>query len=743
MAGWSLNETHFCVEHAQAYETLFTQGSGYLHIRGSLEEHLHDAPQNLTYMRMPANVTAEPFPETKVKWGTYVPGIFGQHPVLSRQMINLPHVVSLVPSVEGEKLDMEACHIREYCRELDLQSAVLRRSLRWITRAGAVVHVVFERFVSAAQPALIAQRVILTPDRDVTIHIAGGIDADVRTSGYDHFTQVALDTDDQWVHCRVTTDSGDTVDMASCLFNNGPIPWNAESSERRASLSASLPLRANQPFVLQKRSAVTTSRDPVERAAADVVQDSLGHTWDALLEEHTTLWRQRWQAADVEIDGDPDSQLAIRLSVYHLLRAHVPDSRVAIDAKGYSGDAYYGRYFWDTEMYLLPFFLYTDPARARSLVAYRVQSLAGARRNAARYGYSGARYAWEADDRGDECCPAWQYADHEVHVTADVVYGIMHYVQATGDSAFLRGDAAPVLVETARYWSERIDWRPGDDHPSLLGVMGPDEYSPITHNNSYTNRLVRFALEAASQWGEAGGATPDEREQFAELAAALPIPMAADGLLVLQSEDFPALAEPDFATLWRDPRKPFAAQVSQERLYRTKCLKQADVLLLMMLFPDEFSPEQVRRAWDYYLPFTTHDSSLSPGVHAVMAARLGLHDQAWEFWQRTVMLDLDVTHGHAKQGIHIANCGANWQVIVWGFAGIQPVTQSNTLRIQPALPAHWERLAFPLVWQGRPLHITITPHAITVKNQGNSTLPVVIGDARYSVFPGTAVTHRG
>jgi trehalose/maltose hydrolase-like predicted phosphorylase len=743
MKEWSLTETDFRIEYAQAYETLFTQGSGYLHIRGSLEEHLLDAPQNLTFMRMPTNVTAEAFPDTKVTWGTYVPGIYGQHPLLSRQMINLPYFLGLILSVEGEKLDMETCQITNYCREMDLHSAVLRRSLRWTTQAGVAIDVIFERYISAARPALVIQRMMVTSDRDIAIRIESAIDADVRTSGYDHFAQIMLDTAKRCLYCELTTDVGDTVDIASCLLSTNSIVWDPDTIERRASLVAEIPLRAGQTFTFEKRSAVATSRDFVKRAAADILQEAVMHSWEALLEEHTAIWHQRWQSADVEIEGDPASQLAIRVSLYHLLRVHVPDNRVAIDAKGYSGDAYFGRFFWDTEMYLLPFYLYTDPERARALVEYRVQSLDGARRNAVRYGYPGARYAWEADDKGDESqsCGTWQYRDHEIHITADVVYGIMHYVQATGDWAFLHDQAATVLVETARYWMERIDWRPGEDHPSLLGVMGPDEYSPITHNNSFTNRLVRFALEAASRWGESGGASPDERQQFAAIAATLPLSTAENGLLILQSEDFPALTEPDFDISWPDRHKPFAAQVSQEKLYRTKCLKQADVLLLMMLFPGEFSIEQVQRAWDYYLPLTTHDSSLSLGVHAVMAARLGLTQHTWDFWQETAMLDLHVERGHADQGIHIANCGANWQVIVSGFAGIQFGPQFETLVVKPALPQHWQRLAFSLVWHGCPVQIEITQDQVLVTNRGQHKLNAVIDTNAYNISPKTTATH--
>lgn len=736
---WTLAEREFDITTAQAYETLFTQGSGYLHVRGSLDEHLLDAPQNTTYMRMPANVTAEKFPETGVKWGTYVPGVFGVHPFLNREMLNLPHFLSLTPYVDGEKLDMQRSQISDYRRALDLRTAVLRRSLTWATQSGAVVRVLFERFVSAAHPAVCVQRMTLEANTTAAVRIVSRIDTDVRTSGYDFFEDVALAAGDGTLACRVTTTDHDAVDIAAVMLGGGP--WQASQDDRQVTLETTLHLEPGVPLVIEKRCAVATSRDLAKQSAADALDRIAAQSYDALLAQHAAIWEKHWEKADIAIEGDAMSQLAVRVAIYHLLRVRVDDPRVAVDAKGYAGDAYFGRFFWDTEMYLLPFYLYTDPSHARRLVEYRIQSLDGARRNARRYGYPGARYAWEADDRGDESCPSWQYSDHEVHVTADVIYGLMHYLHAAGDRTLLDEGGAEMLAETARYWRARVDWRPGEAHPSLLGVMGPDEYTPISHNNSYTNRLVRFALDAAAQWSAADA---DEKQAFAAIARALPIPTAEDGTLVLQSEDFPMLAEPEFDRLWPDRSQPFAAQVSQERLYRTKCLKQADVLLLMVLFPDEFTPAQKRRAWDYYLPYTTHDSSLSPSIHAIFASALGLHDSAWNFWQQTALLDLDVAGGAARQGMHIANCGAIWQVILFGFCGIRTALQSDVFRLTPRLPRQWQTLAFSFTWQGCPLRIAVTQTDTRIENTGARGLDVEIDGQPGHVPPGAAVrfAHR-
>jgi kojibiose phosphorylase len=724
---WTLTENAFQTETNQAWEGLLTQGNGYLHVRASLAEHLAEAPQNVEYARTPANVTAEQFPETKAKWGTYVPGIFGPHPLLGSEMVNLPFFLDLVPIVDGEQLDMETAgpRIEGGGRELNLRTATLRRKLRWETTGGTSVTAVFERFVSAARPHLCVQRLQIQTDREAEATVRSGIDADVRTNGYDHFKRIELSpAGEAGIRCELATDGGDEVRMV-CRMRSGAGGWDCErADERKIRLQTRPSLRPDQSVTIEKRTAVTTSRDPDEQDPADILAEAAELSWERLHAEHSRVWEERWDASDVIVEGDPRSQRALRMSIYHLLRAHPgDDSRVSIDAKGYAGEAYWGRYFWDTDIYLLPFYLYTRPETARTLVDFRRRTLDGARQNAGQYGYPGARYAWESDHRGLECCPSWQYRDHQVHVTADVVYGMVHYSRAA-DPGYLRERAAEVIVDTARYWMERTDTRPGDDYPSILGVMGPDEYSPITQNNSYTNRQVSIVLRRAAEIGGAVGVDEEDRTECLRTADALPVlrkQEAGRADLVMQCEEFEMLAEPPF-DLWEDRSRPCAAQVSQERIYRSRCLKQPDVLLLMLLYPQEFTPAEVRRAWDYYVPLTTHDSSLSPGVHAIMAARLGKAREAWDYWRQSAEVDLDIEHAAVAQGIHIAAAANNWQVAVLGFAGMATVMESDVLTLRPNLPETWSRLEFPLVWKGTPLRVVITPNEISVENRGGEPI---------------------
>lgn len=720
-AVWSIVEERFDPAAARSYEGLFTLGSGYLHVRGSVEEHFANAPQNMEYIRDPLTGSGEPFRRAVAQWGTYIPGVYGHHPLLNTELINLPYFLGLAPIIDGERLDGRTSDIEAWRRVLRLDTASLHRTVRWRTASGKRVEARFDRFISAARPHLSVQRMTLRSDAPAEAVIEAGLDADVRTNGYDHFKAILMEpVGEAGLACRLRTDAGDRVEVRTRLALSEEAEISREVATRTATLRAELALSAGHVLTVEKRSAIATSLDGDERGAEDYLKEAAGKPYEELFEEHRRVWEERWRRSDVEVDGDESSQQALRAALYHLHRAHPGrDAKVSIDAKGYAGEAYWGRFFWDSEVYLLPFYLYTDPPLARTLTRFRVCTLTGAKANAARYRYEGARYPWEADHRGAECCPAWQYRDLQVHVTADVAFALAHDVAATGDCEFLEREAAKVWVETARYWVSRIDRREGDDRPHLLGVMGPDEFTMLSSNNAFTNRMASLNLNLAAQYGHHGGATEEERREFVRIAEGLTIPRlrAADGKgpdLVLQCEEWPHLAEFPFDEQWTDRTRSIAGQVKLERLFRSRVSKQADALLLMALFPQEFTDAEVRRAWDEYVPRTAHDSSLSAGVHALVALRLNLDDDALEYWRVGARVDLDRHYGGAAEGLHIAAAGATWTVAVLGFAGMKSALHRRVLTLSPRLPRAWTRMAFRVVWRGHPVRVEVTHDHVTL-----------------------------
>ncbi len=728
--GWTIGERVFNVTQNRKFEGLFTQGSGYLHVRGCIEEHLSEAPQNRTYDRAATNVTAEKFVAVKAKWGTFVPGIYGRHPHLNNELVNLPHFTGFSIAVDGERFDLERSSYTNYSRVLDLKTALLTRTCDWKV-GGAIVTLRWERFLSAVTPQLSVQRLSVTSDTAVRLEIVSAIDADVRTNGYDHFQAVTGTVEQNGdITCAVTTDRGDTATVRSTHLGLSFAP--VTTRERLYSARGETGLEVGKTLTFEKRTLVSSSRDRGLIGAGTT--GAFERPYAELYNAHTAEWAKRWADAGVGIEGDPDAQLAVRVAQYQLLRAAPRhDDRVSVDAKGYAGEAYFGRFFWDSEIFLLPTYLYTEESVARSLVNYRVNALPGAKRNAEKLGYKGARYGWESDAEGDESCALWQYRDHEIHITADVVYALAHDAATLDDPGYWRGGAGQVLAETARYWLDRIDYDV-NGAPNLLGVMGPDEYAPLTSNNAYTNRLVTFTLSLAARHGAVIGLTPSEIEAVQTVAERLPLPRRSDGL-VLQADGFDKLAEPRFHDLWKDRSRPYAAQVHQERLYRSQNLKQADVLMLMYLFPHEFTDVEVRQAWDYYEPRTTHDSSLSCAIHSILATRLNMPEVAWKYWLKGAFIDLDFTHDGPAEGIHIAAAAGNWLVTLNGFLGFKFALQSDHLKLDPALPERWSVVEAPLLWRGQRVIVRASKGRVEVKNLSSRALDAQIWGERRTVPP--------
>lgn len=707
------------------YEGVFTQGSGYLHIRGSYEEGLKAADQNESYMRLPANVTIEKPKHPRSKWGTYVPGITGLHPLLKEELVNLPNPLVFRVWAGQEALDMDEICFSDYEQSLNLKNGVLKREFCWETKEGPKIRCSYHRYVSRTERNVIVQSMRYEAvDSPLTLTFASDIDENVKTNGYNHFTRVEKTGEDAVIRVEVTTDNGDTVRlMGKTLSKEISFCW------QDGDLRAATELKPGQPVTVYKWTMVSTSRDRsgfLDFAEMGEKLESLEQREEALYEAHCQAWADLWHQCEVVIEGDEEAQRALNFSMYHLLRsANDEDNRIAVCAKGFAGEAYFGHFFWDTEVYLLPFFLYTRPEAARKLVEFRINTLKGAKKNAAAYGYSGARYPWESSVSGEEQCPNWQYADHEIHVTADVTYGLWHYYQATGDKEFLR-EAAEVFVETARYWLERIEFR-SDGTAHINGVMGPDEYVCFCNDNAYTNfmaakslqntkNVVELLREVSPEIEKELGIHGAFLERVEEAAHKLVLLKTPEGIIE-QCQGFMQLEEPEFERFWTDRSKPFGQFVSQERNYRIKALKQADVLMLFYLFGKELKGESLEKNYQYYLPYTTHDSSLSYIIHAILCCRRGEPGEAYEFFKKALDIDLSEEKAGAAEGIHIANSGGIWQGVIFGFAGMQWAYESAELTFEPTLPAHWKSIQFPIWYKGARHRVEVTQEGVWVDGQ--------------------------
>jgi kojibiose phosphorylase len=344
----------------------------------------------------------------------------------------------------------------------------------------------------------------------------------------------------------------------------------------------------------------------------------------------------------------------------------------------------------------------------------------------------------------------WQYGDHQIHITADVIVGMWHYVQATGDDAFLFDCGAEMIVETARYWAERVDTVKGRPGHHIYGVMGPDEYKPLTNNNAYTNFTARFNLRLAGDvvrlmtakapdklaaLRAKTGLTDDELAEFESVANDIAIPLDASRNIVWQCDDFDtAFVDLDIDAIWKDKTVLFGKYVSQEKLFRSKTLKQSDVIALMAVFPTAFSREQITASFDYYKPLNIHDSSNSMCHHMMVAAEIGRPDEAYAAWLRSLDIDFAALP-RASDGVHCANVGGMWQEVVFGFAGMRSALCASELTFNPCLPVQVKRIAFRIQWKGAPVRVTLTPSSLHLENGSDIALAFHVHGTRHEVAP--------
>ena len=452
--------------------------------------------------------------------------------------------------------------------------------------------------------------------------------------------------------------------------------------------------------------------------------------WRKIVEQHETAWADRWRSSDIEVEGDPAAEQALRFAVYHLNSAANPaDERVSIGARGLTGDDYQGHVFWDTEIYLLPFYTFTWPEAARALLTYRFRTIDGARQKAAQMGWRGAMYAWESADTGAEATPEQVVGPdgriidilcgkEEQHITADVAYAVWQYWQATEDVDFLVNAGAEILLETGRFWSSRAQPE-GDGRSHIRNVIGPDEYHEHVDDNAYTNVMARWnirrGLEVAAllrerwpdRWAHLShslGLDDAELARWRAVAETMVTGWNSQTGLFEQFAGYFGLEEVDLAD-YAGRSVPMDVVLGREQIQRSKVIKQADVVALLGLLPEEFPGDSGRANFRYYEPRCGHGSSLSGAMHGLVAARLGDADLALRYFQQATAIDLADNHTTIAGGLHMAALGGTWLTAISGFAGVS--FRNDGIAFHPKLPATWTTLKFGIQWRGRRLTISI------------------------------------
>ncbi|MGD0104466.1 MAG: glycosyl hydrolase family 65 protein [Rhodopila sp.] len=525
--------------------------------------------------------------------------------------------------------------------------------------------------------------------------------------------------------------------------------------------------RPGQTVTFQRFVAIVRSDRP-DLDPSTQARNKLDHArhigWRAVVEAHEAAWTSRWQFSDIEIDGDTDAQRAVRFALYHMNSAANPaDERVSIGARALTGDDYHGHVFWDTEIFLLPFYILTWPEAARSLLMYRFHTLDAARAKAAAMGWRGAMYAWESADTGAEMTPDYVVGPdrqliavlcgkQEQHISADIAYAVWQYWQATRDDGFLLDAGAEILLETGRFWASRAQPE-ADGHCHIRGVIGPDEYHEHIDDNAYTNVMARWnirrALDVAAwlreQWPARWvslsshlGLHDAELKQWLNVANTLATGLHPKTGLFEQFSGYFALEDIDLKN-YEGRTVPMDVVLGRERIQKSRVVKQADVVALLALLPEEFPGETGAENFRYYEPRCSHGSSLSPAMHGLVAARLGDTEMALRFLRRTAAIDLADTQASVDGGVHIAALGGIWMLTVFGFAGLS--LRDDGIAIDPHLPAVWNSLAFRVQWRRRSLMISIDRRRQVVEAtlEAGETMTLTVGGQPHQLRSVTAL----
>jgi len=709
-------EDAFNSEAQHARETLFTTGNGYLGTRGVFEEG-YPGEQAMTLIH----------------------GLFDDAPIFHTELANAPNWVHLVVVIGEERFRMERGEILGYHRELDLTTGVLRRTVRWRSPAGHTVDLAFERFASLADAHILGVRCRLTSvDYAGPVELRAGLPGFVENTGLLHWEwrdQYRLGTGGVVLELQ-TRGSRQALGMATALQVEGAT-LTVQDCDWQPTVVAAAEIAPGQTLVADKLVAVYTGRDVPDVCAAVSykLETAVAAGYEALRAASDAAWATEWESADVTIEGDDEADLALRYSLFQLLiAAPRNDDRVSIPAKALSGWGYRGHVFWDTEIFMLPFFTLARPDLARNMLHYRYHTLPGARRKARESGYEGAMYAWESAATGDETTPRWVpgpeggliriwCGDIELHITSDVAYAVIQYWRATGDDAFMRDYGAEILLDTARFWGSRAEWHAESERYEINDVIGPDEYHDHVNNSAYTNRMAVWNLQTALEildWlkvqaptraAELEGAldlTPSRLEHWRDVIARMVVPHDPETGLIEQFDGFWSLKSVNLADY--EPRtKSLQFLLGIEETQGYQILKQPDVLMLLYLLESEYDTETIKRNWDYYTPRTdlTYGSSLGPGIQAALAARQGDVEAAYGHFIHSARTDLQDVRGNSHEGIHAATAGGVWQAVIFGFGGIR-ITEAG-LTATPRLPQGWTRLRFRLHYHGKPVDFDLRP----------------------------------
>lgn len=706
-SNWHIIENAFPEGKLNHKESVYTIGNGYFSTRGSFEEGFPG--ENAT---------------------TFVHGVFNDVPVVKTELVNFPNPFAIKISLDNEEFSLDNGRILAYTRDLDLSNGMLTRRVRWESPQGRQATFRFERYANMDQIHHAALRFTIedlnfSGKLGMQLPIPGCVQNE-RYQHWERIDQERLDEDACFLALQ-TADTQIRVGIAEKIdfAQTEPLTtqfWNADGIP---TLVYEFSAQPGDVICGVKHAMIYTSREVLDPgASSQSVCEFSVDDFDLHLSRSTEVWQDLWSRSNVSIEGDDEVDRALRYNLFQILiAAPRHDETVSIGAKTLSGYGYRGHAFWDTEIFLLPFLIYTQPKIARNLLMYRYHTLPGAKKKAAENGFAGAMFAWESASTGEEVTPRWVTGpdgeliriwcgDIEQHITADIVYAILQYWKATGDDLFMMEFGAEIVLEAARFYASRLEWDPNDSAYHIRNVIGPDEYHEHVDDNAFTNLMAQWVLRTAgkvSNWlkdfSDVGSfmdkplfqVTGEEISGWQKIADQILIHFNQDGIIE-QFKGYFDLRYIDQAEMGERDRS-LQSIFGIEGVQAYQFIKQPDVVMALYLLKEQFGEEVIRKNFDYYSLRTdlSQGSSLGPSIQALMLARLGNVEAARAMLLRTLLTDLEDNRGNTADGIHAASAGAVWQVIIMGFLGFENDGECTCL--SPHLPAKWKSVRTQICWK--------------------------------------------
>lgn len=750
---WCIIEEGFHREYNEITESVCSLGNGRMGQRGNFEE-------TFTGKTLQGNYVAGVYYPDKTRVGWWKNG----YPEYFAKVLNAANWIGIKVEIDGEELDLNRCEVADFRRVLNMREGYLERSFIATLASGKQIKVYTKRFNSIVDDESGAISYSITPlNFDGKLTLTPFIDGDIKNkdANYDEkfwdeihretaFAEGYIELRTKKTGFHVVTGQKFEIlqDGKSVDFQSFPI-----KAEKYVASQVSLDVISGQETTLIKYACNLSSENyAVEEllpAAKVYLAKVAAKGYDTMLAEQAEKWISKWHMNDIVIEGDVAAQQGIRFNIFQLNQTYSgEDARLNIGPKGFTGEKYGGSTYWDTEAYCIPFYMATADAQvARNLLVYRWKQLGRAIENAGKLGFKdGAALYPMVTMNGEECHNEWEITFEEIHRNGAIAYAIYDYINYTDDKAYLAEYGFEVLLGIARFWAQRVNWSIAKKQYVMLGVTGPNEYENNVNNNWYTSYIAVWCLKYAKEAAEYIKSTDSAR--YAELVALLSLNEEAefgkfqhiiDNMYLAEDKELGVYLQQD-GFLDKEliqvkdlpsTERPINQKWSWDRILRSCFIKQADVLQGIYFFEDDFDIDTIRRNYDFYEPMTVHESSLSPCVHSIIAAKLGDKPRSYEFYQRSARLDLDDYNNDTEDGLHITSMAGTWMSVIKGFGGMR--VRNGQVYLNPFVPENWKSFAFKIRFRNNILNIITTSDHVTIENLEGGDITINVGSEAYEV----------